>query len=160
MSQFMPAGGGESVLGLQGAFEEAADRAATLYRETEAYLSEHNDLKGLYDDDRSIRVEQSINGELSIKLGNQEPIHVFAEDFRRLVSEQAELSLGALPGHVTPDRETEIRQTLSAATELGAGEDEWCKPGCPVGEADKAATETRKPAPGDEAGTRTEGQHG
>lgn len=58
---------------------------------------ENNTLQGLYDDDRTIRVEPCINGEVGISIGNRARIWVFAEDFRDLVNRQTELSLAALP---------------------------------------------------------------
>lgn len=69
--------------------------------ELESYLSEHHTLKGLYDDDRSIRVESGVNGELTITIGNQTPVFVFAEDFRALVDREADSALAALPADAT-----------------------------------------------------------
>lgn len=64
-----------------------------------------NSIKGLYDDDRSIKVEPTINGELLIKIGAQKSICVPAEQFRVLVDDAARRSLAALA--YCPDDEIE-----------------------------------------------------
>lgn len=62
-------------------------------------------IKGLYDDDRSIKVEPTINGELLVKVGGQKSICVPAEQFRVLVEDAARGSLAALA--YCPDDEIE-----------------------------------------------------
>lgn len=43
-------------------------------------------LKGRYDDDRSIIVMSAANYEVTVQIGNQEPVFLDAIDFLRLVS--------------------------------------------------------------------------
>jgi hypothetical protein len=66
-------------------------------------------LQGLYDDDRCVEVEQCVNGELAIRVGNQLPVFVFAEQFRDLVLHQAAMSLSALPAWGVPTPTPEWR---------------------------------------------------
>ena len=63
-------------------------------------MSVFESLQGLYDDPRRLSVEPSMNGEVVIKIGNQSPVFVFAEDFRRIAELAISESLAALPGEV------------------------------------------------------------
>lgn len=44
-------------------------------------------LRGRYDDDRSISIEPSVNNEVGVWVGNQEPVWLDALDLLRLVSD-------------------------------------------------------------------------
>lgn len=48
-------------------------------------ISVVNALRGLHDDDRTITFEESINGEVIIRIGSHNPIFVFADDLEMLV---------------------------------------------------------------------------
>jgi hypothetical protein len=80
-------------------------------------------LQGLYDDDRSVEVEQCVNGELAIRVGNQLPVFVFAEQFRDLVLHASALSLSALPasGVPTPTPEPQPGDTVRGENRLHDG---------------------------------------
>lgn len=75
-------------------------------------------LKGLYDDDRSIRIESGVNHEAVITVGNQSPIFVFAEDFHALIDRALPppfLSCGGL-FWATSEHEAVVHATSPADT--------------------------------------------
>ena len=60
-------------------------------------MSAFESLQGLYDDTRRLTVEPCFNGEVVIRIGDEVPIFVFAEDFQRIAETAVRESLAALP---------------------------------------------------------------